>query len=89
MTDLKYVGHSATRIDGLEKVTGRAKYAGDIVPENALHARILRPPAHGATLVSVDVTEAEKVPGVRVVRDGDLIAVLHQRRDIADKALSK
>jgi nicotinate dehydrogenase subunit B len=52
-----------------------------------LHARIVRPPAHGATLKDIDTSAAEKVPGVRVVRDGDLVAVLHERRDLADKAL--
>jgi nicotinate dehydrogenase subunit B len=81
------VGKSTTRRDGLEKVTGRAKYAGDVVPPGALHARVLRPPAHGATLVTVDTSAAERVPGVRVVRDRDLVAVLHEHRDEADKAL--
>ena len=52
-----------------------------------LHARILRPPAHGATLKEVDTAAAEKIPGVRVVRDNDLIAALHEHRDIADRAL--
>lgn len=83
------VGTSARRRDGGDKVTGKAKYAGDIVPPGgALHARILRPPAHGATLGQVDTSAAEKVPGVKVVRDGDLIAVLHEHRDEADKALA-
>ncbi len=81
------VGQSPRRKDALEKVTGKARYAGDIAPPGTLHARILRPPAHGATLNDVDTTAAEKVPGARVVRDGDLIAVLHERRDLADKAL--
>jgi nicotinate dehydrogenase subunit B len=81
------VGKSTTRRDGLEKVTGRAKYAGDVVPPGALHARVLRPPAHGATLVTVDTSAAERVAGVRVVRDRDLVAVLHEHRDEADKAL--
>ena len=81
------VGTDAPRRDALEKVTGKAKYAGDIVPPGALHARIVRPPAHGATLATVDTSAAEKVPGVRVVRDGDLVAVLHAHRDEADKAL--
>jgi isoquinoline 1-oxidoreductase len=81
------VGQSPRRKDALEKVTGKARYAGDIAPPGTLHARILRPPAHGATLKDVDTTAAEKVPGARVVRDGDLIAVLHERRDLADKAL--
>jgi nicotinate dehydrogenase subunit B len=81
------VGKSAARKDALEKVTGRAKYAGDIAFPDLLHARIVRPPAHGARLTNVDAAAAEKIEGVRVVRDGDLIAVLHERRDVADKAL--
>ena len=86
------VGQSAPRRDAIDKVTGRAQYAGDIVPpggeRRALHARVLRPPAHGATLASADTSAAEKVAGVKVVRDGDMIAVLHEHRDEADKALA-
>jgi nicotinate dehydrogenase subunit B len=83
------VGKTAPRRDSIDKVTGKAKYAGDIAPPNALYARILRPPAHPANsaLQSVDTSAAEKVPGVRVVRDRDLVAVLHAHRDEADKAL--
>lgn len=81
------VGKTTPRRDAVDKVTGKAKYAGDVMPPNALHARILRPPAHGATLQSVDTSAAEKIPGVRVVRDRDLVAVLHAHRDEADKAL--
>lgn len=81
------VGHTQLRRDAREKVTGAAKYAGDIIPPGALHARILRPPAHGATLKSADTAEAEKYPGARVIRDGDFIAVLHKRRDEAQRAL--
>jgi len=83
------VGTSAPRRDAVEKVTGKAKYAGDIVPPGgALHARILRPPAHGATMTQADTSAAERVPGVRVIRDGDMVAVLHEHRDEADKALA-
>jgi len=81
------VGSSPRRKDAIEKVTGRAVYAGDVALKGVLHARILRPPAHGATLREVDTSAAEKVPGARVVRDGDLVAVLHERRDLAEKAL--
>jgi isoquinoline 1-oxidoreductase len=82
------IGSSPLRRDAIEKVTGRAKYAGDIVPPGGvLHARILRPPAHGATLAQVDTSAAEKIAGVKVVRDGDMVAVLHEHRDVADKAL--
>jgi len=68
-------------------VTGKGKYSGDILLPGLLHARIVRPPAHGATLKDVDTSAAEKIPGVRVVKDGDLVAVLHARRDVADQAL--
>ena len=81
------VGRTAPRRDGIEKVTGKAKYAGDLAPAGALHARVVRPPAHGAKLATVDTSAAEKLPGVRVVRDRDLVAVLHAHRDEADKAL--
>jgi nicotinate dehydrogenase subunit B len=83
------VGQSPRRKDALEKVTGKAKYAGDIALPGMLHARILRPPAHGAVLKSVDTSAAEKVEGARVIREGELIAVLHERRDVADQALDR
>jgi nicotinate dehydrogenase subunit B len=82
------VGRPAPRRDALQKVTGVAQYAGDLTLPGMLHARILRPPAHGARLTSLDTTAAAAVPGVRVVREGELIAVLHERRDVADRALA-
>ena len=85
--DFTIMGISAPRRDAPAKVTGKAKYAGDIIPKGALHARVLRPPAHGATLKSVDTSAAEKQPGVRVMKVNDLVAVLHAHRDEADAAL--
>jgi isoquinoline 1-oxidoreductase len=85
----RVIGQSPRRKDGLEKVTGKAIFAGDRLPAGLLHARVLRPPAVGAARRSVDTSEAEKLPGVRVVRDGDLVAVLHERPDIASAALGK
>lgn len=85
----KVIGRSVSRTDLADKVTGRARYAGDVVPAGGvLHARILRPPSHGATLTSVDTSAAEKLPGVTVVRDGEFIAVLHAHWDEADAALA-
>lgn len=85
----KVIGTSPRRKDGLDKVTGRAKYAGDILLPGMLHAAFLRPPAHEAKLKSADTSAAEKVSGVRVVKDGGMIAVLHERPDIAVAALGK
>jgi isoquinoline 1-oxidoreductase len=54
-----------------------------------LYAKILRPPAHGAILKSVDTSEAESMKGIRIVREGDLIAALHEIPDEAEKAMAK
>lgn len=85
----KVMGQSFNRRDAREKVTGEARYAGDLRFPDMLYARILRPPMHGATLQSVDTSAAEAIDGVQIVRDGDLMAVLHRYRDEAEKALSK
>ena len=67
-------------------MSGKAKFAADIVLPGMLCARILRPPAHGAKFKSADTSAAAKA-GVLVVKDGDLVAVLHERWDVADDAL--
>jgi nicotinate dehydrogenase subunit B len=82
-------GRPADRKDAVLKVTGTAEFAGDIHPPGLLHARILRPPAHGAKLKALDLSGAEKADGARVIRDGDMIAVLHRSFDLAEAALSK
>ena len=87
LSNFAVVGQSTPRKDAIAKVTGKAVYAGDIKFPGMLSARVLRPPAHGATLKSVNTTAAEKIPGVRVVNERDLIAVLHEHRDVADQAL--
>ncbi|NWG13837.1 MAG: xanthine dehydrogenase family protein molybdopterin-binding subunit [Acidobacteria bacterium] len=81
------MGKPAKRRDARLKVTGRAQYAGDIRLPGMLYARILRPPAHGATAKQIDTSGAEKIPGVTVVREEDLVAVLHTDPEAAEKAL--
>jgi len=87
--DFKVMGRSAPRRDARDKATGRAKYAGDIRVLGMLYAAVLRPPAHGAKLKTVDASAAEKVAGVRVVREGDLVAALHELPDVAMAAVAK
>lgn len=84
-----YIGKAFKKADSIEKVTGSAKYTGDLKLPGMLFARILRPPSHGASLITANTTEAEKIPGIRVVRDGDFIAVLHENYEVAGEALSK
>lgn len=81
-------GKPYLRRDAHDKVTGRALYTADVRLPGMVYARILRPPAHGAKRLSLDTTAAEKMTGVQVVRDGDLIAVLHPHPDGAAEALA-
>ncbi|MDR3719229.1 MAG: molybdopterin-dependent oxidoreductase [Bryobacteraceae bacterium] len=74
------------RKDALAKVTGKAEFTADVKLPGMLYARVVRPPAHGAKLKSANTEAAEKA-GARVIRDGDLIAVLHERPDVADHAI--
>lgn len=89
VSEFTIVNKPVNRIDATEKVTGKALFSGDIRIPGMLYVKILRPPAHGAKLKSVDTSGAEKIKGAQVVRDGDLIAVLHQQPDEAEKALQK
>jgi isoquinoline 1-oxidoreductase len=89
VSQFKISGKPVLRRDAREKVTGKAQYAGDIRLPGMLYAKILRPPAHGAKLQSVDTAAAKAVAGIQLVQDGDLIAVLHEQPEAAEKALEK
>ncbi|KAB2967251.1 MAG: molybdopterin-dependent oxidoreductase [Thermoanaerobaculia bacterium] len=85
--EFEVMGRSPRRLDGRAKVTGAAQFAADVRRPGMLCARVLRPPAHGARLRSVDTAAAEKLAGVVVVRRDDLVAVLHAEPDLAAAAL--
>jgi isoquinoline 1-oxidoreductase len=88
-TKFTLVGKSYKHSDAIPKVTGEAKYTADLKLPDMVFARILRPPVYGAKLKSVDVSEAETVTGVSVVRDGDLVAVISGNKESVDQAISK
>lgn len=85
--DFKIIGNSHLRSDALQKVTGKALYTADIHLPGMLYAKLVRPPAHGSKLVSVDTSVAEAIQGVQVKREDDFIAVLHPNPEIAEKAV--
>ncbi|MHC4602236.1 MAG: xanthine dehydrogenase family protein molybdopterin-binding subunit [Planctomycetota bacterium] len=89
ISELNVIGKPHNRIDALEHVTGKARFTGDIRVAGMVCAKVLRPPAHGAKLKSLDTAAVDKNEGFQVVRDGDLIAVLHKNPDEAEKALTK
>jgi isoquinoline 1-oxidoreductase len=71
------MGRPQTRIDAVDRVTGRTKYSQDILPDGVVHAKIIRPPSFGARLVDADTSVAERMPGVvAAIRDDNLLAVL-------------
>ncbi len=88
-SEFKVIGKEVLRRDALDKVTGKAKYAGDIRLPGMVYARLVRPPSHGATLKNVDTSAAEQVEGATVIKDGDIIAVLHKDWDVAGSALER
>ncbi|MCZ6623249.1 MAG: xanthine dehydrogenase family protein molybdopterin-binding subunit [Deltaproteobacteria bacterium] len=61
---LKIVGTDTPRLDGIEKVTGKAVYTGDIELPGMAFAKILRSPWTHARLVNIDASKAESFPGV-------------------------
>jgi len=85
-SEFTIMGKSPARFDTRAKVTGEAKFAGDYRFPEMLYAKILRPPAHGATLKSADTSAAEKMAGVVVVKEPDMIAVLHKDIETAETA---
>lgn len=85
----KLVGQPLLRRDAREKVTGKAKYAGDIRLPGMLYASILRPPAHGAVLKRVDASALPTNEGFVFVEIPGLVAVLHELPDLAEEGLAK
>jgi nicotinate dehydrogenase subunit B len=88
-SDFTIVGIPVLRRDAEEKVTGKAKFAGDLREAGMLYAKIVRPPAHGAKLIHVDTSEAKKIKGARVIEAEGLVAVLHEDPEQAEEALKQ
>jgi len=63
----KVVGTRPLRHDGLDKVTGRARFGADIHPAWMLHGKVLRSPHAHARIVSMDIGRALALPGVKGV----------------------
>lgn len=59
-----YAGQSVKRVDAYDKVTGRTRYTDDLCDRRAYVARVLHSTIANGKVVSIDTSEAEKVPGV-------------------------
>lgn len=61
------IGKPVPQKDGVERVTGKAKYFGDVMLPHMLHVKILRSPYAQADILDIDTREAEAFPGVELV----------------------
>ena len=85
--EMKYVGQSPTRYDIPAKVDGSLKWAVDVKAPGMVHARNIKPPVAGATLLGVDESSVKSIPGfIRVVRKGNYLAVVCEREEQAIRA---
>ncbi len=71
MAEFAVVGHSAPRLDGLEKATGRAVYVDDMTRPGLLHGAVLRSAYAHARIVAIDTAAALALPGVHCVLTGE------------------
>jgi nicotinate dehydrogenase subunit B len=85
----KVMGQPIPRVDIPAKVTGGAAYVQDMRLPGMVHARVVRPPSYGAQLDECDTSAVEKLPGVvKVVRDGNFLAVVAAKEFQAIKAMA-
>jgi nicotinate dehydrogenase subunit B len=82
--DMKMVGQSPRRYDIPAKVDGSLKWAVDVKLPGMVHARNVKPPVAGATVISIDESSVRGLPGfVKVVRKENYVAVLCEREEQA------
>ncbi|MSO61579.1 MAG: hypothetical protein EXQ50_05740 [Acidobacteria bacterium] len=85
--EMKNVGKSPQRYDIPGKVDGSLKWAVDMTAPGMVHARNVRPPVAGATLVSIDEASVKGIPGfIKVVSKGNYVAVVCEREENAIRA---
>jgi isoquinoline 1-oxidoreductase len=79
-------------VNAREIVTGRHRYTSDLgpgpfAPSELLHGKVLRPPAMGATLASIEQASIESLAGAVVVTDGDFVGIAARTAAEAARAL--
>ena len=87
--DWKIAGTPVLKAEGRNFVTGKHKYPADIVRPEMLFGAVLRPDGFNATLASIDSSAAEKLPGVKVVRDGEFVGLVAPDAHTAQHALAQ
>lgn len=81
----KVIGTRPIRHDGIDKVTGRAVYGGDVRLPGLLFGKMLRSPHAHARIVSIDTSKAMQLPGVRAVAtNDDLVTTVDKVSDLGE-----
>jgi CO/xanthine dehydrogenase Mo-binding subunit len=87
MAEIRSVGIPSPRVEGEEKVGGKARYAVDVVLPDILWVKVLRSPIAHGKIKRIDVTKAQKAPGVKAVLTGQDIAGVKIGKKIVDMPL--
>ncbi|HEU0039484.1 MAG TPA: molybdopterin cofactor-binding domain-containing protein [Verrucomicrobiae bacterium] len=86
--DWKVLGSSVPRPNARDLITGGHRYPSDIKRPDMLRGKVLRPPAYGAKLASIDLTPAKEMKNVVAVQDGDFVGVAAPTTLQAEQALA-
>jgi isoquinoline 1-oxidoreductase len=82
------LGTDVARPNRRDLVTGSHRYPSDMTLPDMLHGKVLRPPSYGATLASIDLSGAQSMEDVVVVRDGEFVGCAAPTSARAAKALA-
>jgi len=69
--EYEYIGKPERNVNGIEKVTGKAKFCSDIELARMLYGKVKRSPYPHARIISIDTSKAKELPGVKVVIVGN------------------
>jgi isoquinoline 1-oxidoreductase len=83
----KVLGRPVARPNARALVTGAHRFPSDVVRPGMLFGRVLRPPAYGATLESLDLSPVKAMPDVVTVHDGPFVGVAAPSSHRAAQAL--
>jgi nicotinate dehydrogenase subunit B len=87
--DFKLIGKPIRSLDAEAKVTGKAKYSGDILLPGMVHATVVRPEVFGSKKVRVNASQLADFPGAELVEQGDLVAVVHNDPEVSNRAAKR
>ena len=75
-TEWKIAGTPIPKANGRDFVTGKHQFPSDVIRPDMQFGAVLRPQGFNATMQSIDISAAAKIPGVQVIRDGDFTGVV-------------